>query len=741
MADAAARTAEPSAGRRQAGGRLRYHAAWLVPVLGIAAVGLWSPAMLTQAQDQIFDLYQRLRPAPASAEAPVVIVDIDDRSIARLGQWPWPRGRIADLVRRLRTSGAAAVAFDIVFAEPDRTSPVAIAAGISDPAQRERASAALAGLPDPDALLAQALAGANIALGAILTQDLSGVAPRSPYGSAISGRDPLPALPGFRGAVWPLPALAATAAGIGALNWLPDGDQIVRRVPLLLRAGATMVPSLSLEALRVAQGASTYIVRSGEAPGLAIKVGDLTAQADAHGALRLYFARHDARRFVSAAELLEGRIPATRLQDRIVLVGSSSAGLSDMRATPVDAVVPGVEIQAQAVESILDGRRLTRPGSPWPELLAGAGLAGLLALVLPLASVWAGVGALAAALSLVAAGSWWAFLAHRLLLDPLAPGGMVLAAYFGALAMILREEQRDRRFVEGAFGRFVSPEIVARLARDPARLALGGELRPLTVMFTDIRDFSRIAERMDADALTRLLNAYLSPMSEIVLERGGTVDKYIGDAIMAFWNAPVSDAAHAEHAVAAALAMLDMLPAINARLEGQGGPDRPAIRCGIGLATGPCVVGNLGSARRFDYSAIGDDVNLASRLEGLTKTYGVALLASAATAAAAPRMAWLEVDDVVVLGRSETTRVLTALGDDRVAASPAFQHLRGRHEDMLALWRAGRFAQALAALERLQGEAPEALAPLYALYRQRCEERIAAPKDTPFSPVTRMRTK
>ncbi len=721
--------------RTSSSGTLLFGAAWIVPSIFVALVGLASPAALVRLQDQLFDNYQRLSPGRYdAAAAPVRIVDIDDVSLASIGQWPWPRTTIARLVDNLGTAGAAASAFDMVFAEADRTSPEAFLAGLADEERRSAVAAALGGMPGNDAVLAKALAGGNVVLGAVLTDAAHATAalPAAGGGMAYVGEDPARFATGFAGTVAPLPVLREGAAGIGALNWLPDGDQTVRRVPLLLRAAGRLVPSLSLESLRIAQGASTFVVRASAVGIETVRVGEIDADTGWSGDIRPHFTPHRKDRFLSATAVLEGRFDPALVRDRIVIIGSSSAGLADIRATPLDPAMPGVEIQAQAVETILARSQLVRP--PWVGLegAVGALLALALASTLPRLPALAGFAAVLAAIGAVAAASWVAF-AHQRLVDPLVPGTMVAAAYIGATAALFQAEQRGRRFVQAAFGRFVSPAVVSRLAANPSALTLGGEQRDLTVMFTDVRGFSAIAERMAPRELTVFMNRYLSPMTAIVLDRQGTLDKYIGDAIMAFWNAPLPDPDHARDAARAALAMIAALPALS-------GAGHPALRIGIGIATGPCVVGNFGSSLRFDYSAIGDDVNLASRLESLSKLYGVDILASEATVVAAPDFAWLEVDEVIVLGRSTPTRLFALVGDEVAALDEAFLALREAHAGLRCLYRAGRFAEAEAACTALGSRAPAQLAPFYGMLAARCLHLEAEPPPD-WDGITRMERK
>ena len=710
-----------------------YYFAWLGPVLLLLVIWMTLPSFVTRLQDQLFDLFQRAAPRTIDTALPVVIVDIDDRSIARLGQWPWPRTQIAELVGRLRKAKAASIGFDIVFSEPDRTSAEAFLARLPEGARKVGVRKALEGTPTNDSVLAGAIGAAPVVLGLVLTH--GGELPSfvAPYGLATAGDDPRAFVSRFSGGVMPIPALDDQATGLGALNWLPDGDQVVRRVPLLLVVGDRLVPSFALESLRVAQGASTLVVRSWNASGAAIgavrgvesiQVGTLTATTAPGGDIRPRFTPHRAERFVSAWKMLDGTVDPAKIEGRIVLIGSSSAGLTDIRATPVDPAMPGVEVQAQVIESLMAQTQLVRPSWSVLELYCGALLALGLAAILPLIPSLAGTTVAAVGIGALFAASWWSFLDRQLLLDPIMPSAMLLVTYLGSLSILFHIEQHDRRFVQEAFGRFVSPDVVASLARNPGRLTLGGELRPLTVMFTDVRNFSTIAEHMSAQDLTRFMNAYLSPMSEIVLGHRGTVDKYIGDAIMAFWNAPLEDRNHALHAAHAALAMVAAIPSLQSELAANIVANLPPIRCGIGLASGPCVVGNLGSRLRCDYSALGDDVNLASRLEGLTKLYGIDILATEATREAAPDLAWIEIDTVVVKGRGASTRIFALVGDETFARTNAFNTFGDAHAKMLAAYRDGRLHEAEAVIVDLRKQAPVGFSKLYDLFVERCSSVV-----------------
>ena len=721
--------------------RWAYVAAFGLPLVAMLSLGATAPDELEGVRNFSFDAYQRIRPRAWSPDTPVRIVDIDDESLGRLGQWPWPRARLGAVVKAASDLGAATIAFDMAFAEPDRLSPEFFTRDL-DAQTRTRVEGAMAGVESYDAQFAREISKATVVLGAIMTNNgAPGASAPVKAGFAYAGDDPTPWLADFSAVAAPLPQLAGRAAGIGVLNWLPGHDQIVREAPLIVRSGTTLVPSLALEALRTAQGASTIIVRSSNASGQtafgaatgvnAIKVGDVALATGPHAERRIYFSRSQRGRFIPAWKLLAGAIPREEIEGRIILVGSSAAGVLDQRATPLDRVAPGVEIHAQLIEHALAGGDLVRPDWAAPAELAAALILSLIAalaasVVRPFVGALIGVVAIGAMFGL----GWEAFATQGVLIDPIFPSITVIVAYLAGLIELFRFERTQKAQVKNAFGRFVSPEIVERLALSPDRLALGGESRALTLMFCDMRDYTGLVEGLDAAETIAFMNDYLTPLTDTVLDHGGTVDKYMGDAIMAFWNAPLDDPAHARNACLTALAMRTALAGFNAAratLDETKHRRHRDARFGIGLNTGLCSVGNIGSVKRFDYSAIGDPVNVASRLEGLTKLYGVDILASEETQGEASDLAWLEVDCVRVKGREAPTRLFALIGDGSVARDPAFGELRGRHEAMIATYRARRFDESAAAAERLAVERDD-LAPLYRAFAELAREAATLPE-------------
>ena len=745
-----------------------YGLAVAIPFLLAILVGLSPLPLRTDLQNLVFDNYQRLSPRIYDPASPVRIIDIDDESLKRYGrQWPWPRTELAAIVDFLKEHGALAIGFDFLFAEPDQMGIGELIRG--EP--RERALALIARELDKngtyDEAFAKSLAGAPVILGAALVNGTGEARAEQAQGEdqaalpvkagfSHAGDDPLLFLHGFQASIGPIKILADQAAGIGALNWVPDRDRVIRQVPLLFAFRNEIVPSLAAEALRLAQeeGAS-YFIKSSNASGetafgaktgiVAIRIGKLVVNTQPHGDVRVRFTRHEPRRFIPAWRFLAHEVDPAEVENKIIFIGSSAAALGDMVTTPLDASVPGVEIHAQLLEHILDGQSLVRPDiADGIELLVMVLFSLVMIFVLPFVPAVVGAVIGGVCVAGLSAGSWWAFTQKGLLLDPVFPSLSAGAVFLAGVLALYGLKQSQERHVRQAFGRFVSPAVVQRLAENPDKLILGGENRELTLLFCDLRSFTTLSESFDAHGLTRFLNEYLTPMTDVVLDRGGTVDKYMGDAIMAFWNAPLDDPDHARNSAMAALAMRAELAKLNARWQAEAAARHkpfPEVRFGVGLNTGVCCVGNLGSARRFDYSAIGDDVNVASRLEGATKFLGVDIAANEATRDEAPDLAWLEIDKVVVKGKTLPITAYALVGDERVAQSQGFKALAERHEAMLDAFRCRAFDEALEFAGEAASLAPAEIAGLYAFYRVRIMEVLEAAPGEEWSPVLTLEEK
>ena len=695
-------------------------------------LALAQPQALEALGNHVFDSFQRISPRRYDGEAAVRVVAIDERSLVTFGQWPWPRTRVAELTKKLTGLGAVAIVFDFIFAEPDRMSLENIIDSVPDEMIRKELAQKLNETPTNDRVFAESIAAGPIILGTTLIQSVDpgrshvsnpedniegGTDESSPQkaGFATAGDDPKPFVPNFPAIVSPLPVLFNAATGIGATNWLADRDQVVRRIPLFLLGPLGLTPSLAIEALRVAQDASTYVIRSSNASGQsafgehtginAVKVGEIEIATGAHGDIRPHFRRWEPSQYISAATVLENRASRSDFDGRIVFVGASATGLSDIRATPLDSSIPGVDIHGQIVESILQNKLLSRPD--WAQgfefilaIISFVGIGALLLVAPPFLALLLSV----AWIGTLFAGSFFLFEHENILVDPGQPSlGVIFAFGIGTLAL-WSFERLAKRSVHQAFGKFLAPAVVDQLISQPERLVLGGETRELTVLFSDLRNFSSLSEGLSAPELTSFMNDYLTPMTDTILEFEGTVDKYIGDAIVAFWNAPLDVFEHPRKAVSAALRMRSALADLNQARTAKARESNAAVRpvvMGIGLNLGPCNVGNMGSIRRFDYSILGDTVNLASRLEGACKTFGVDLIVSSLVQKAAPDFAWLDLGEVIVKGRKAPTAIFTAVGDQAAAKNSEFIEWKRMHDDMLRAYRTRKFAEAAERAEQL----------------------------------------
>ena len=674
--------------------------AWLAVVVVLRA---WDPVPLEILRLQAFDQYQRWQPRPKTRQ-PVVIVDIDESSLAEIGQWPWPRTVIADLVTKLSRTGAAAVAFDMVFAEPDRMSPARYARSVAG--LPTSVTDILTELPSNDQVFAQVLRRIPVVLARSGTHQSiengpGDSIPKTPI--AELGLDPRPYVLAWPGLIHNISELENAAAGYGMFNLSPEKDGIVRRVPAVVRVGEDLHPSLPLELLRVASAQDTIVVKTNEAGVESVLVADTWIPTDRNGRIWVRFNGHDPERYISAKDVLSDNLAPSRVADKLVLIGTSATGLLDIKSTPLIDSMPGVEITAQLLETILTQTHLFRPSYTLAAEILVLVVAGVLLIVLvPILGAFWTLGLFICVTGALTGASWYLFQTQDALIDAAYPSLAIFSVY-GLLAFTnYAREQMQRRRIRNAFVHYLSPELVEELARDPSKLVLGGESRVLTLLFCDIHDFTTMSEKYDAATLTWLLNYVFEPLSDIILDAHGTIDKYIGDSVMAFWNAPLDKPTHARDASLAALAMAQAMQGINNALtvdaEREGTSFEP-IKIGIGLNTGICCVGNMGSEHRFNYSAIGDDVNLASRLEGQTRAYRVPIILGEKTFAQANGLAMLQLDLIRVKGKTIPARIYTLLGDADFANGETFSALRDAHDRMLAAYRGQDWDAAEAALE------------------------------------------
>jgi adenylate cyclase len=718
-------------------------------LFALVPLRLADPRPLQELRTRTFDFFQVLRPRPQEIR-PVVIVDIDEASLKAIGQWPWPRTTVADLVTQITQLGAVAIGFDIIFPEPDRMSPAIAERSFRGIDAETRAK--LDSLPSNDEALADVIKHSRVVIGqagAAAPEVKTTADAALQTGFAVRGPDARPYMVTFAGLLRNVPVIEQAAAGRGLFSINPESDGIIRRVPVIMTAQGSLVPSLSLEMLRVVTGSSAILVRVDEAGVQSVAVPGLEVPTDRNGQFWVHFNHHDPERYISAKDVLQGNVPPDRLAGKLVLIGTSAIGLLDLKTTPLDAAIPGVEVHAQILESVLSKSSLVNPNYAIGAELALAVLFGLAIIVaapmLPASIVIVLGGCLIAGLIGL---SLYLFVEHNLLIDFTYPLISSWLIYLVLTFVNYFREQKQRRQIRSAFGYYLSPHMVEQLARSPEKLVLGGEERRMTILFSDVRGFTTISEHYkdDPQGLTRLMNRFLTPLTNAIIERKGTIDKYIGDAIMAFWNAPVDDQEQEANACEAALEMLSRAEMLNNELkreaETNGGVYMP-LRIGIGLNTGPCVVGNMGSDFRFNYSVLGDTVNLASRLEGRTKDYRIPVVIGSRTAEGArQKFAVMEIDLIMVKGKKQPEAVFTVIGRSEVEADPRCQELREANAQMLGRFRKQQWGDAVDLIARCRKFANGFdLSGLYDMYEERIELYRAQPPGPDWDGVYEAETK
>ncbi len=662
------------------------------------------PNVLKTARNITFDSYQRLKPR-TPVPTPVRIVDIDDASLKIFGQWPWPRTRIAKLIEQLSDMGAAAIAFDVVFAEPDRTTGSELIRQLDeiDWPDREKLRPVLDNLPDNDRILTYSIGRAPVVLGFFSLppspDPKTNSMPISKGKYAFAGGDPKPLLTELVNSIMPLNMLQESAAGIGLANPSPGRtDDIVRSVPIYVQDGKSIYPALSAETLRVAQGATTLIIKTTSASGeidvgssavTETKIGQFSFPLTESGQFNVYYAPAQPERVLSAHEVINANNDNTKqlIEGNIVLVGTSAVGLEDLRISTLGDTIPGVSIHAQVIDQILTSEFLSRPDwAKGAEIALAIVICILILAILPFvgALVSAAVGGVMAAV--IIATSWYAFSQHGVLIDPVFPTMVALAIFLITTILRFAVTEREKRFVRSAFRHYLAPDLLDKLEHSPDSLKLGGEIRDMTLMFMDIRGFTPISEKLSPEELVTFLNKLLSPLSDIILKHEGAIDKYIGDCIMAFWNAPLDVTDHRRKAAFAALEMLECINELNTADAFQfksGNLDLSNVEIGIGLNSGDGCVGNLGSTSRFDYSVVGDTVNVAARIESSCKKFGWPLLLSEQTAASCNDFATLKAGMVALKGKSKPVALYALIGDEKFANSDYFTKLNALHDDLI----------------------------------------------------------
>jgi adenylate cyclase len=676
--------------------------AGLVTLTVLLATAVLLPKTMSEAlRDSAFDLVlvvdQPLR-KPVAPDVKVIVVDIDRASIDALGAWPWPRATMARLVEAVASARPAAIAIDVLFAEPDDRSPAALARRLGSDTGHAEISKLADSLPDGDNLLAQAISSVPVALGFVLDPYRDGALP----GPSIVSRGPLPFddLWQAAGAIGPTPPLAAEARGLGVLSLPGSIDGAIRQVPVFVGVSGVLMPGLAAEALRLASGASSYLI-DGEPPTLV--VGGRRVALSRNGLLRLAPAPPGRRavRTLSAIDVLEGQTDRSRLTDALVLLGGSAPELNGLRKTPADPLTPSVQIQADAVEQMVAGR-VPSPltAVPIAEPLTILSI-GALAVVLGAAlSPAAGSAILSGAIALL----WIAAIAASgladRLADPLTPS-VAAALVFGVTAGTAYSVTRRREaLLHHRLEQHLAPAVVRRIVERPDLVKLTGERREVTSLFTDIEGFTATMHRAGPEELVTTLDQYFEGVASIVINHGGMIDKIVGDGLHALFNAPLNLEDHPQRAVECAIAIQAWSESFRRRVPAA------AIELGrtrIGIETGPAIIGDVGIQSKLDYTAHGDSVIMAARLEACNKELGSTICVGPSAAARCDAALLRPLGQLAVRGRDEPIAVFEPWPDD---APPAWREAYLKAYAMLT----SDPAQAAILLQKLIAERPADLA-------------------------------
>jgi adenylate cyclase len=705
---------------------------------------------------------------PEERPVGVVVLDIDERSLASpsLGRWPWNRAVLSDLMERLFDEYAAkVVAFDVIFAEPDRSSGLAM---LRELAKKQLAGSTefksildkIEGDLDYDGRFEEALMSYPMILGYYFafgdqTQKAGGLPP-TPILLPDRGPHQFVQAPGYGGN---LEAFEEVAIASGHFSPIVDIDGLVRRVPMFVAHEGGLYQSLSLATVRVvgaldrSQGGALKLpplvfldgagVQVGPADGSTIErvlVDGRAVPLDRDGTLLVpYAGRGKSFKYIPAIDVFEGKVDKAALEGKVVIVGTTAPGLLDLRATPLDGIYPGVEVHANLIASLLEqpGSGQIRHTPHYAEVVLASLtlLLGVLALATTTLTSPAvsGVAVLSILGAVVGAhhvawraGEFW----------PIAQiVSAALAAYFLLTLTDFYQEFKNKRQFTSLFGQYVPPELVEMMAEDPERYSMAGVKKQLTVLFSDVRGFTSISEQLSPADLSEYINEYLSTMSRIIREKGGTLDKYIGDAIMAFWGAPIDDDKHAKRAVLAAIAMIDELQVLKASFAERGWPP---LSIGVGLSTGPMSVGDMGSDVRRAYTVMGDAVNLGSRLEGLTRIYGTWMLLPEATVSECDGIIFREIDQVKVKGKDEPIRIYEPIGVEGEVATEAAEELESWSQ-ALAAYRGKDFNGCIAKLNDLTHR--HGAKTIYEWLGQQCQRLLVDPPPVDWQAITKFDTK
>jgi len=685
-----------------------------------------------------------------------IIAVIDEKSLAELGRWPWSRTTIARLMDQLKASGAKAIGFDIVFSEPDDNSSLRTISELSTEIKksgiRDSSVAALLNkkkaTADTDAALARSIARAkNVTLGYFFhlsDKEVSHLAEKEILEDAeniknsryqiINSSETNPDDSYLIRAYAPeanLKILSAAATNSGYFNMTPDSDGSMRWSPLVIKFRNNYYSSLSLSVLQQYLDWPQFSLNLAGYGTESIKIGDTTIPTDESGRLLVnYLGPAKTFPHYSISDIIKGKIPADKIRGKIVLVGATATGIYDLRVTPFGATYPGVEIHATVIDNILHRNFLTHSGLIRFIDICAIILFGLLmGMIIPRLRAVTGILFALIILGIFVAANMFIFSNYNIWLNIIYPALTMIVIYLAITVYRYVTEEREKKKIRGAFQYYLTASVINEMLKDPSKLKLGGDKKNLSVLFSDIRGFTTISEKLSPEDLVHLLNEYLTAMTDIVFKYDGTLDKYMGDAIMAIFGAPLDQPDHARRACQTALDMMNELHRLQKKWQAEG---KPPLNIGIGINSGDMVVGNMGSQMRFDYTVMGDMVNLGSRLEGTNKEYGSNIIFSEFTYnAIKDSMCCRELDSVRVKGKKLPVKIYELLGEKKDESK--WKDFIDSFEKGLALYRACKWNEAIAQFQKTLELKPED--ETSRIYIERCKNLQENPPPMPWDGV------
>jgi adenylate cyclase len=714
---------------------------FLVVSMLLSSSYLFLPNYFQSLDNRVRDFYFNFR-GPEKASDDVVIVDLDEKSIKELGQWPWERDKFAQILTNLTNYGVGIIGLDIVFAEADGKSPSKFAKEWNIDKK----------LPDNDAILADVLSNSPTILGYVFDFSLKNTkeAPQVPAIFIEKNQQDREFLPVAKGVIPNLDIIQNSSYSSGYMNNIPDATGIIRSIPILIKYDGMLYTSLALEMYRIAMNARKVTVSYSEAGVENVRLGKQDIPVDRYGRLYVNFrGPFKSYKYISAVDVYNNVVDKKDLEGKFVLIGTSAYGLMDLRSTPMDSVIAGVELHANMIDNLLNNDMLYKPSwSEVADVLAILIIVFIVTFIFYLLPWMLLVIVYPASLFGIMYLNYYLLFELHIILNSIFPLFSMILSLIGILGVKYILEARVKEMIKGKFASKVSADVMEDILKNPDSNTLEGAEREITVFFSDVRGFTNISEAMgNAKSLIKFMNEIMEPMTEIIINEKGTVDKYIGDAIMAYWNAPLDVDNHADRAVRATLKQLHALKGLNERLRANPEYENvtkmadehgvPIVDIGIGLNSGVAIVGEMGSTKRSDYTVIGDPINLGARLESLCKYYNSRLNISNFTKEKLTgEYIYRFLDLVTVKGKTVPIEIWQIHDFDREEKEPLFYESREKlleelelYNKAIKLYKEAKFAEALEIFKEVNAWDKKANLKIYDIYIERCKHYIEVPPE------------